>query len=1047
MATTPVLLFPPSEDFSTNLEEITLSGTVDVGSFEVLVNGNPATTFVPATGVWTFFAILVSGLNTFEVASRDTAISPLGPILTVNITFTAASELGLLISQPTGLSVDRFIDAVELFAVRNPEPEVLGYNFYVAEEKGGGIDGYRRLNVGLVEDPSKIEEQITTISETQTQVGPTRTTTVVEEVTEQTFFSFRHERGQDPLVTLPDSEELFYVITAVGQDTLTTNLIESPFSAEIATRPLTVTNVPQQLPVRTQQDIALTYITRILTSDNTIDVKPLTFTRDVIIDPPSEEFERLYLILDFLHRSQSFPTLLEIDDEDGDGVSDDVLTPGSFKNTLREALLVDEDDAQVVQDLVDAAFTKLAKNSQTDRLPAQQATGNIVLFATRLPATDRVIAEQGSFIETKTDAATGLATQRFEVLSQVDFVVADSGQFFNIDTQRFEYTARIRAVDSGAAGNVEPNTITVPVSGIDALFKVTNPNPTRFGSDIEANRRLAERALLAFISVDSGTEPGYLANTLKIPGVVQARIQKAGDRFMFRDLDPLRKIHIGGKVDIYVQSVGQAQITEQFAFIFESAENEQARIKSVANLEFAVLNEDVSATSPIFEVIEVKNATKAQLYDVTGATITGDGNVIDLDELISLNVTIGLDPDDIIFVTYRFRAGSDHKFRRQPVIEVDSVVGNLSGNLPSVNFALIKADDPLDVGGSVRANDALRIISSGGLPSEDFEVITDEAKLMVGETPVDLDNFGVQLSTIVVTDITATITHVLNTDYGVIDDGETTSIFRIATGAIPSGATVLVDYESGENFIVTYNVDTAVEQVQNEIDVFRHLTADALSKQALTTFVDIGMVVILEPTSTANQAAINKSAVNTALRTDLARLFNGLGIGQALHPSDVIAVVDSTNGVDFVETPLSELVRKDGTQIIREFLETPLFTTFQTGTKTSFVSTATLDAATTEGGGPIDVFRAVYEDQIEMTLVTNQNTVSEASDQAFINADGTIVVSPRNDDDPNLHQYTVTYVAEGETGQKDIVVSEIEKIELGTLDITFVEVEDLDSGF
>jgi hypothetical protein len=55
---------------------------------------------------------------------------------------------------------------------------------------------------------------------------------------------------------------------------------------------------------------------------------------------------------------------------------------------------------------------------------------------------------------------------------------------------------------------------------------------------------------------------------------------------MMRDYDDVRKKHIGGKVDIWIQGLRERTVTEQFAFTFQIANDIRCQIIDLAALRF-----------------------------------------------------------------------------------------------------------------------------------------------------------------------------------------------------------------------------------------------------------------------------------------------------------------------------------------------------------------------------------------------------------------------------------------------------------------------------
>ena len=1027
MAIIPEITFPTNAPgYSTNLVNQTIKGWSDPTTEKILVNGSTTgVTYASGATDWTFVTLLSEGENQFNVTAIDGDGITSSPD-TLTVTYITDDNLNLIVDAPTGITLERSRNSVKISVIENSEPEVIGYNFYGSEKPGGGTEGFTLLNSTLVTAPDFFKENTIVLSETVDTSGDIRTTNIIEKVVRDYYYSYEHNRLNQPLGTIPLSEPNHYVATAVAFDSTSQKQVESIYSAELGTNPLLLDTTIRDLPARNTVDIQASLIDQILQNNSEIDVKPGTITRDVHINPPSDEFERLYIILDFMHRSQSFLTLIEFDDPNGDGVSDDVLTTAN-KLRLKEALLLSDENADRVQVLIDNAFTKLAGNVNYRRKAAQNAIGQALFYTLKTPTRDAVI-NSGGIVETISDETT--EPVQFEVLTDFILSVDDLENYYNRSTNRYEVRLDIRALQPGDVGNVDASKIRLIVSGIDSIFGVTNPNPTEFGQDIESNNDLAERAMLAFVSVDAGTEAGYLATTLGTPNVQRTKIISAGEELMQRDIDPLRLVHTFGKVDIYVQGSLTTNYSENFGFTYNTVKGEQALIQSVQFFHFRIYNSNVTYEKPIFQVLEVKNLTKQALYDVTGAVIIGEGQVIDLNESLQANQAIGLSPTDVISVSYRYRDSEPYVFANQPVDSIVSCIGENSGHLTSENIILQKLEDPLKFGNSTSSKDQMSLNFANGLPNGSIKVVVDEDHLLFGENEVSLERFGVDVDTVVVTDETNTTTYQRAIDYLVTPGSmkKLTTLKRTVTSSIPNGAKVLVDYEAGENFTVTYTVNTLLHSVKSRIDTMRHLTADVVVKSALKTYIDFDIKIMLYDGS-------DQTSIDRQVRTAIAKVLSEKLIGQSIYQSDIIHVIEGINGVDYVIVPFTKMVKANNSLVIKEVYADE-WVPYQTVNVTAYKSVGTLQWKTLEGGGSNTAFRGVFENDIELFLTDDLSKVAEAAGRAFIDSEGYLYVSPKIG---NIHDATITttYLVVDATGARDITFSDIEYGAVGNLIITY----------
>ena len=153
---------------------------------------------------------------------------------------------------------------------------------------------------------------------------------------------------------------------------------------------------------------------------------------------------------------------------------------------------------------------------------------------------------------------------------------------------------------------------------------------------------------------------------------------------------------------------------------------------------------------------------------------------------------------------------------------------------------------------------------------------------------------------------------------------------------------------------VEYQVNDILTEVQEVIDEMRHLTADVVIKAAQPTFIDMDITVVLE--SGADTIRVDRN-----IRTNIGNFLANTKLGQNIYQSDIISIMENTNGVDYVVVPASKMVKTDVTQVIREVLANPQFEIYQVGSVTSYRSIQKLASKTLENGGPENEFRGIFE--------------------------------------------------------------------------------------
>lgn len=1119
--------------FTTNTGYRFLSGTVNSTTavdVQVSVNGAAFTDDpdlvvfdgvnwqVPNPASYPTGLYLAPGENT--VAVRSVAVS--GAVSgTATATLNYVPGLSASTPAPTNVSVMRRDRSVVIDAepTASTVGTFVGMNVYAADAAGGGTTGYTRVNINTVTTGSTVEETdavgdteheylVDTLPDGSPSADPlysvvvgqqrdangnvlsedfeeaflvpetaTRLRTSVSVVSVRTYttYSFEHSRSASatsnpPTVfvstfaNLDEAVPLYYVVTGVYYDGATQTETESPFSAEVAGNPLRVTAQVGAFPVVSRQTIVRETIASILRTNPQVRVDPGSVLRDTFIDPFSNEAERLRFVVDFLHRAQSFSALVAVDDPTGSGTS---IAVGSsnYKTALKAAFRLNSDTE--TQDVIDRSFEALASNFGVFRRTGRAARGEVTFFTTVRPT-------ESVFIPVGTTVSAGSVS--FAVVQSASISLAQIASYYNPVTRRYSVTVAVQATVGGSTGNVAAGQVRRVTSGPTNL-SATNASAMFGGTDEETNTELAVRARNALASVDSGTKQGYLQVAADVAGVARANVVGAGDELMMRDMYDGE--HIGGKVDVWVQGTAASTVTDVFAFEYDVARDVHFEVVGdVAGLTFRAIDPNLSETTPIVQLIDApsvgyafRNATTGLEFDLTGATIIRY-DTVRLDNTIP-QPTVTL--TDVVLGDYRRARGNDYVFRRQPVTGVTSVVGTLSGTLSPDSYSLYRPDDPLQLGGSVLAGDFLRITPTGGIPSGGVVVITDEPHVMVGEYTEFLDSLGVDVLTIVVTDLTGTTTYATTGDpsgfydYAVVPGSTTapTAIVRVPSGRIADGETVLVSYQHGENFTVTYTVDQVPNQVQAAVDARRHVTADVLAKAAVPWSVNLTMTVILA------QGA-QRSRVDTLLQNTLASLFDALRMGDPLRQSDVISAVESVSGVSYVVVPLTQMAVAQGSTVLRDPVrsadvgDSRYVSAWSSPTVSVWFLTDSLTAIPLDAGGFAGDFRSVTQDDVALTLVNSSPDVDlgRGSGRAFIVGSDGIVIPGISDDDtlralgyttdaeviearasttagrvllstgvddsPANHTYTATYVVGADTRVYDLDPGTAEYLRLNT---------------
>jgi len=665
-------------------------------------------------------------------------------------------------SQPTGLTTEASSNSIIVRWIANPEPDVKGYNIYNSTTSGGGVSSYVKLNDELMTTYSEIKDVVTNTVTTVQNIGGNRITTTTETVTQVLMFAYTH-------IELLDTKTQYYVITAVNNSEE-----ESLYSIEIYDTPLILSTKLVEFPVRTASDVTISMITKVLDRYPKIDVKPGTMTRDIHIDPHASEFGFLYTYVDFLSRSSSFITLLEIDDPNNTGTSI-AVSQSTYKQQLKAAWQFTSDSE--TQAVIDFAFDKLANNFMVFRNAALASVGTVV-FYTQVKPLATITIPQGTIVSTTSTSAKPAIN--FQTLTQAQMLIGSINQYFNEATQRYEINVSVQAVTTGEITNVGSNTIN---NSTFTQLQVTNVRPTEGGTDIESNRSLASRAMLAFTGLDVGTRDGYLRTAIETQYVDDVLVVDAGHVLMQRDYDSVRKQHAFGKVDIYFKGSVTVSETESFGFLYKGNYREDVDIvtttadsaSSATNMRVDITNADVSAAYPAYLVQEIINVTKSDSFDLTG-NFTLYKNAI---KIPKTDYTLDLSTGEIVFDMQIFLG--------------DSVTADYEYKVPVVNEIVVASA----VGGEIDA------YLDSNLLGKNVAILTDTIYLY------RVSGCSIDPSTNVVT---VPVGHVYHT-------GDTARIAVAVGGTLPSPLVTGVDYYAIRLTNTTLKLATTLSNAQNGIAI------------------------------------------------------------------------------------------------------------------------------------------------------------------------------------------------------------------------------------
>lgn len=1082
---------------------------------------------------------LEQGRNTIRIRAIDIS-GAFSPVSTVTANVIPTSEFELVRPPPTGIRIQRSASSVQIQWSDVAPTDITGFNVYASTGSGGTESGYLRLNKDLLSSDSPtelVEEEIEVGSFNFTVDNPGTIDTgqdfqvqdvvipdlvirselrdavidvelsvpsihrftltadpkykvshVVSSVRQTNFFSFVHDRNDgigngilnsEVFSTVDPEDPIFYVVTAIYFDKATGQLQESRLSQEIAGSPLPLDTTVRGIRIREQGPIAIDFIQEIQKSRPELSLIPGSTVREVHVEPFSNEMQKAYFLMDFVHRSKSFAALLQVDDPGLTGTSI-AVSASAYKQNLRTALSLSSDAA--VQSVIDGSFESLAGNFGVPRLGRRPSVITQTFFTTTKPTQDLIVSQ-----DAVVSSSTNNVAPRFRAGGATILPAANAQAFFNPDEKRYEIKVQLTAEVPGSAGNVPAGELDTVSSGADG-FETINDVAGQFGRDLQSNLELAETALLKLSSLDTGTEGGYELTAIGTPGLIEVRVVKSGDPFMMRDYDEVRKKHIGGKVDIWVKGSIERTITETFAFQFQIAKNVRFDVIDPINLVFRARDSRLTENNPIQEMLYnpsqnlgLRNQalSPTEEYDLTGVEIV-DFRTIRLSTSIPQPVTL---LDDFVEGDYRFRSNNKFTASLQPMIRVTSIVGEVSGAVDSsLGFTFFKTQDPLLEGESTLASDYVEINQVNDVPSGVSIPVNAEEHVMVGQFEELLDSVGINVFTLHVFSQDRSVEYNgpgdANPDFLIVGGSQTTPIriVRTSFSNIPNGSTVSVDYEKDENFSVTYVINDVLQRLQQRIENgvngmknARHVTADVLVKQAIEN------PMLIEATGQLESRA-DQGVTDSAIRTGISILTDSRGVGGAIHQSDSVRVFEEAQGLDFVIQPFTRHTLLSGAirirdSIIPDYVEIPSLSQFSNAV---YILTQALPFDTKDSGGDPTIHYGVFMDDLMMDKASSINSVGLGTNRAWIigrlgasiagySDDATltpIFITPSAvaeerirrtanhvlvslnagltpPDVPTNHTFAASYVVDGDTGTKDVETSQIEFLTPGNVTITY----------
>lgn len=282
-------------------------------------------------------------------------------------------------------------------------------------------------------------------------------------------------------------------------------------------------------------EIVSTMIEQLKLVQPNLDTKPGTVSRDLFIDLPADQLEKLYRLISLVSDKQSPDTAIGID------------------------------------------LDRYASNYGLVRGVGSAATG-VAIFTANTITTDIPIPS-GTIINAKSGVT-------FKTIGNYFFSASDRGRHAATASRikralqqagisdKYALEVPVQAVRVGTSGNV--TNYQMVSHNADSDMSVTNLSSTGGGSNQETDAQFKIRISSVFSGANTGTAQGYKNAILSLSGIIDALVVQPGDSLMLRDGTEVIEINdgtkriissgTGGKVDIYTLGKQLIEVSDSFIF-------------------------------------------------------------------------------------------------------------------------------------------------------------------------------------------------------------------------------------------------------------------------------------------------------------------------------------------------------------------------------------------------------------------------------------------------------------------------------------------------
>ena len=544
---------------------------------------------------------------------------------------------------------------------------------------------------------------------------------------------------------------LFYaMLSTVVQDPSTSAVYESQQNGPLTCGfvNLALASPTDFLALQRKEDIAgrmIGYVTQLYPD---LDLSPRSEARDILIDPVSIELANMSVREWFDRCSRSVSAISQIDNASGNGISDD-FNSSPVKQSISRAFGLSASDTQ---SLIDRQFDILG---ETAGLTRGGSTGSVVTltFYTYTQPTQTTTFPLGILCSTTATASSTSLT--FTTTGSASITPGSAPSFYDPAYGWWAVNVPASCQATGSSTNVGAGTVNAISSGAPAGWGVTNLVPATFGQDEEVNSKFASRiAAREITGVDSGTRNGYFTTAMATPGIVAAEVVAAGDIEMVRDWDPIRQKHVFGCVDIYCQGVSSSENDQPVAFEYGNVGTPGQYATylplTVSNATSSLLRLYAGQQPewPLYQGVELLvtgpsgsfflDVRKAQLDNANGYIVldpngtpyyyVGSGATLAKVPVVNSTATPPAAMTNLAAVQAASQAGATFALcaraasplsctpSQQPVTAADSVIGPLTGTIPTAQVETVHTSDFLLYGGSNKAGDEVQVSSSYSAP-------------------------------------------------------------------------------------------------------------------------------------------------------------------------------------------------------------------------------------------------------------------------------------------------------------------------------------------